>query len=234
MTRTLPYLEPTDPCFPEISTALRDPDGLLAAGGSLSVPWLVQAYANGIFPWFDDDSGPILWWSPRRRAVIRPGTMHVSRSLKKKIRRGQYSVSVDLEFDAVVEACSEPRQNSSGTWITQGMRKAYESLHSAGYAHSLEVYQDSRLVGGIYGVSLGAMFFGESMFSRVTDASKIAFYELHRLLNRWDFSLIDCQIQNPHLESLGVIEISRTQFREALEKNRTVPTRYGPWRLENV
>jgi len=217
--------------FPDPREALEEPDGLLAAGGALDRDWLLEAYSHGIFPWFDSDDQPILWWSPSRRAVLEPGAMRVPRSLKKTIRHAGYSVSWDTDFAAVIRACGGARRNASGTWITPHMRAAYEDLHRSGYAHSVEVWHDAELVGGLYGVSLGRMFFGESMFSHASDASKVAFFNLQDRLHAWQFELIDCQIMNPHLASLGVSEVSRSHFLRLLDRLDPNETRCGLWCL---
>ena len=228
---SIPLLPDRPVGFPNPNRALTDPDGLLAAGGALTPDWLIEAYARGIFPWFGPEDDYILWWSPAQRAVIKPGTMKVSRSLRKKLRNTDYQVSMDTEFVAVVTGCQAPRADSSGTWITPEMLDAYTALHEAGLAHSVEVRLDGQLVGGLYGVSLGKFFFGESMFSRVSDASKIAFFYLHRHLSDMAFELIDCQIQNPHLASLGVIEMPRHVFLEHLAHNPLDQTVQGDWQF---
>ncbi|HVK99941.1 MAG TPA: leucyl/phenylalanyl-tRNA--protein transferase [Dongiaceae bacterium] len=221
--------------FPPIEQALAEPNGLLAAGGDLSPERLLQAYTLGIFPWFDDEQ-PILWWSPDPRAVLFPDQLHVSRSLHKTLRSGRFRVSADTAFDAVVTACAEPRRNSSGTWITDRIRDAYGALHRLGHAHSVECWHEDKLVGGIYGIALGSLFFGESMFSRMTDASKVAFVHLVGHLQQSHCPLIDCQIMNPHLATLGATLIPRTHFKTYLQ--RFVPPLQeiqkapaGPWQL---
>ena len=228
----IPLLAPGPVALPDPELALDEPDGLLAAGGSLSVRWLLTAYAHGIFPWFDSDDEHILWWSPSRRAVLRPGEMHISRSLAKRIRNGGFTLTMDQAFDEVMFNCSKPRRDSSGTWITPRMRDAYHALFVEGWGHSVEAWQDDKLVGGLYGVSIGAVFCGESMFSRVADASKVAFHALQLQLQAWQFDLIDCQIINPHLASLGVTEIPRKEFLTRLERAVQQPTRRGRWRFD--
>jgi len=231
MTR-LALLDANGCTFPPPERALRDPNGLLAVGGDLSVKRLLAAYGNGIFPWFDDDLGPILWWSPDPRAVLLTGEMYVSRRLQRRMRSGGFRVSLDCAFAAVMQGCAAPRSGSAGTWITGRMRRAYQRLHRAGYAHSIEVWREDELVGGLYGVSLGRMFFGESMFFREADASKIALAALIWQSERWGFSLLDCQVMNPHLRSLGAREIPRTEFLERLAESNRHPTRQGIWHME--
>lgn len=209
--------------FPPVEHALHDPDGLLAVGGDLSLGRLVAAYSAGIFPWYEDDQ-PILWWSPDPRAVIKPEHVKISRSLKKKLRRNEFVVRVDTAFDEVLDLCQAPRSYSKDTWITQEMKSAYSNLHKAGFAHSIECYQNEELVGGLYGVSKGNLFFGESMFHRATDASKVAFVYLCRLLAQLQCPIIDCQIPNPHIMSLGVEIIPRAEFLEYLSENNQLAT----------
>jgi leucyl/phenylalanyl-tRNA--protein transferase len=219
--------------FPPVDQALRDPNGLLAVGGDLSVKRLVAAYGAGVFPWFDDDRGPILWWSPDPRAVLFPDEVQVSRRLERRMRNGGFTVSLDTAFNAVVKACAAPREGTTGTWITPSMQRAYGRLHRSGYAHSIEVWLDGELVGGLYGVSLGVMFFGESMFFREPDASKIALITLVRQIARWGFTLLDCQVMSAHLRSLGAREIPRAAFLQRLEISNAQPTRKGPWQLDH-
>lgn len=204
--------------FPDVSQALREPDGLLAAGGDLSAERLMEAYRQGIFPWYEEDQ-PILWWSPSPRCVLYPEQLHVSRSLKKTLRKNVFSVSFDQQFERVMQHCAESRQDQDGTWITPDMLEAFQRLHSKGIAHSVEVWKGDELVGGLYGLAMGRVFFGESMFSRATDASKVALYQLTQQLLEWDFNLIDCQVHSEHLESLGAITIDRRQFIAHLEQH---------------
>jgi len=225
----VPFLPKATPEFPSTDLALTDPDGLLAMGGDLNLEWLTKAYSKGIFPWFNSDEHEILWWCPSERAVIYPGKMRISKSLKKVIGGNRFFVSFDNAFDQVIDNCSMRNNESEETWITSRMKRAYKEMYSAGLAHSVEVRLDDVLVGGLYGVSLGKMFFGESMFSRVSDASKVALYYLQQKLFEWHFSLIDCQIMNPHLESLGAINISRTQFIEMVNQNPIDRTKSGNW-----
>jgi len=208
----IPVLDHRGQDFPPIERALAEPNGLLAAGGDLSIERLLKAYSRGIFPWFDDDQ-PILWWSPDPRAVLFPQDLHISRSLHKTLRSGRFRVTLDQNFDAVIRACSAPRKGAQGTWITEDIIDAYNALHARGFAHSVECWHQDELVGGLYGVALGKLYFGESMFSRMTDASKVAFVHLVRQLEQWGFPLIDCQIMNPHLASLGATLMPRATFK---------------------
>ncbi len=197
--------------FPPIESALTDPNGLLAVGGDLSPDRLLQAYRQGIFPWFSDDQ-PILWWSPDPRAVAYPSEIKISRSLKKTLRKNLFQIKFDTHFKEVIEACAAPRTNADGTWLTDEMQNAYLTLFKLGHAHSIEVWQNDELVGGLYGIAMGRVFFGESMFSRVTDASKIAFVHLAKILQEWNYALIDCQVTSEHMSSLGAVEIPRHVF----------------------
>jgi len=226
----IPFLSPHDP-FPPVAYALKDPNGLLAAGADLSPERLLDAYANGIFPWFGDDD-PVLWWSPDPRMVLFTTEVHVSRSLRKTIRSGGLQVTLDSCFVQVMKGCAEPRRGQDGTWITDEMTEAYERLFDMGYAHSVEAWSDRQLVGGLYGVSLGRMFFGESMFSRVSDASKVALVALVKQIERWGFTCVDCQMSTGHLSSLGAREIPRATFLRyvrALVRQAPVPS---PWRFD--
>lgn len=213
----MPQTASNSSSFPPIESALSDPNGLLAVGGELTRERLFNAYDSGIFPWFDDDQ-PLLWWSPDPRAVIYPGDVHISRSLKRTMRRRNYSLRVDSDFEQVITACAEQRGDEVGTWITAEMQSAYIDLHRAGKAHSFEVWDRQTLVGGLYGVAAGKVFSGESMFHRQTDASKIAFVFTCMQLKQWGFGLLDCQIENPHLSSLGVTTMDRKQFKRWLPK----------------
>jgi leucyl/phenylalanyl-tRNA---protein transferase len=212
----IPFLGPTDP-FPPVEQALDYPDGLLAAGGTLTLKRLVEAYRHGIFPWFNDGD-PVLWWSPDPRTVLAPSRLHVSHSLRKKLKKAAFLVTVDAAFGRVLDGCAAPRGNDSGTWLTGHMRRAYTSLHLAGLAHSIEVWMDGELAGGMYGVAIGRMFFGESMFSRRTDASKIAMARLAVQLDRWQVPMIDCQLETEHLLSLGAERMPRRQFVHEVER----------------
>lgn len=201
--------------FPAIELALKDPDGLLAVGGDLSVTRLVEAYSQGIFPWYQDDE-PIMWWSPNQRAVIVPDQVHVSRSLKKTLRKNSFRLSINHDFDAVINHCAAIPRECDGTWINEEMLEAYKQLHLNGHAHSFEVWDQEQLIGGLYGVVSGKVFSGESMFHLKTDASKIAFVFTCLHLRKHRYSLLDCQIQNDHLASLGVRPINRADFKRHL------------------
>jgi len=226
----VPWLGPRDP-FPAIERALREPNGLLAVGRSLSTATLLEAYASGIFPWFNEGE-PILWWSPDPRMVLLPDELHVSHRLARRMRRGDFTVTIDTAFQAVMRACAEPREGQDGTWITRSMLQAYAALHAAGAAHSVETWIDGQLAGGLYGVSIGRAFFGESMFAKETDASKIAFVTLVRQLERWGFGIIDCQLKTPHLATLGAREIPRSDFLGRVRKAIAEPPPPLPWTLE--
>jgi len=212
----VPWLGPEDP-FPPAHTALRHPNGLLAAGGTLAVSTLLDAYARGIFPWFNEDE-PVMWWSPDPRMVLLPRELHVSRSLARRMRKGGFDVTLDTAFERVIHECAAPRATDVGTWISERMIRAYARLRAAGYAHSVEIWMDGELAGGLYGVAIGRAFFGESMFTRRTDASKIALVSLVRLLERWGFGLIDCQMRTDHLASLGAREVPRAEFLRVLRE----------------
>ena len=235
---TAPYLldEIHKSIFPDVELALTEPDGLLAVGGDLSVERLIAAYQQGIFPWYSEGQ-PILWWSPDPRMVLEPKDIKVSRSLAKTIRKQEFKITFDKSFREVITACSESRlekgQIQDETWILDEMIEAYVQLHEQGYAHSVECWQDEKLVGGLYGISIGKVFFGESMFSRVSDASKIAFVSLAKQLEKWDFNLIDCQVYTSHLESLGASMISRQQFISLLQKNTIHSFENKKWKVEN-
>ncbi len=209
--------------FPPLEQALAEPNGLLAAGGDLSPGRLIAAYRHGCFPWYQEGQ-PLLWWSPDPRMVLFPGELHVSRSLGKRIRSGLYQVTFDRAFTEVIRQCAAPRRDAEGTWITLDMQQAYLNLHQLGIAHSVEVWQQEQLVGGLYGLALGRLFFGESMFSRATDASKTGFVYLVEQLRTRGFSLVDCQMHTRHLASLGARTIPRHQFKAALKKGLGLDT----------
>ena len=207
----LPWLSSPHPSFPSTEQALESPNGLLAAGGELTPAWLVDAYRKGIFPWYSDKD-PILWWSPDPRMILLPAQFKRRRSLAKRLRHGGFSVTLDQQFIQVVGACAAPRKNEPGTWINPDMRRAYQRLHELGIAHSIEVHRDGELVGGLYGLAMGPVFFGESMFSRQPDASKIALAYLAGAMQRHGGELIDCQMHTPHLAILGATTVARSTF----------------------
>lgn len=217
--------------FPPVDLAT--PEGLLAVGGDLRPERLLEAYRHGIFPWYNDDQ-PILWWSPDPRAVLFPDKLHVSRSLEKTIRRGHFTVTFDTCFRDVMIQCSGPRPQypEGGTWITPAMIEAYTKLHDLGYAHSIETWAEGNLVGGLYGVAIAGVFFGESMFSRVADASKVALVRLIRQLRTWGFQIFDCQQASPHVLRLGAEEIPRRDFLDYLAAALELPDRLGHWQFD--
>lgn len=224
----IPWLRQNTP-FPAPETALAEPNGLLAAGGDLTPARLLDAYRRGIFPWFSSGE-PILWWSPDPRMVLFPDELQVSRSLTRRLRKADYRVSTDTTFDAVMAACAEtPRRSQNGTWIVPEMVDSYGALHELGYAHSVETWIDGRLAGGLYGVAIGGVFYGESMFHHATDASKIAFVHLVRWLRRQGYGMIDCQMHTRHLASLGAREIPRGEFSAQLAKWLNCPHQPGKW-----
>ncbi|MCA1773503.1 MAG: leucyl/phenylalanyl-tRNA--protein transferase [Halomonas sp.] len=213
----LPWLSSPMPHFPPVTSALESPNGLLAAGGELTPAWLVEAYRCGIFPWYSDND-PILWWSPDPRMILLPEHFKQRRSLTKKLRHAGFEITVDQHFEQVIDACAAPRGDEPGTWITDDMVHAYCHLKAHGIAHSIEVHQHQRLVGGLYGIAMGPMFFGESMFSRVPDASKVALAHLASAMREYGGKLIDCQMHTPHLASLGATTVARATFISYLEK----------------
>ena len=203
--------------FPDTTEALDSPNGLLAWGGDLQPNRVLRAYRSGIFPWYSEGQ-PLLWWSPAPRCVIFPEKVHISRRTRRRYNSGKFSLSLDSAFAEVIAACAAPRGEDNGTWITREMLEAYIQLHRLGHAHSLEVWEEGELVGGIYGLAMGSIFFGESMFSHKTDASKIALITLCRQLHQWGVELLDCQVGNPHLFSMGAEQISRTTFERLLRE----------------
>jgi leucyl/phenylalanyl-tRNA--protein transferase len=213
---------------------LASPEGLLAVGGDLRAERLLEAYRHGIFPWYNEGQ-PILWWSPDPRAVLFPSKLEVSRSLRKTIRRGAFTIRFDTCFRDTMQSCAQPRPRypRGGTWITPEMLDAYARLHELGYAHSVETWQEGKLVGGLYGVALGGAFFGESMFSRATDASKVALVALVARLQAWNFQFIDCQLPSPHLASLGAEAIRRREFLDLLAAALALPGQHGRWTPEH-
>jgi leucyl/phenylalanyl-tRNA--protein transferase len=224
------FLDPDLPdAFPPVSHALAHPDGLLAAGGDLSPERLLAAYRRGIFPWYSDDQ-PILWWSPAMRTVFDTGNLHVPRRLSRWLRGCDWQLRADSAFADVMQACAEPRRHQSGTWITDDMLAAYRELHALGHAHSVEAWDGDRLVGGIYGVALGRMFYGESMFSIATNGSKVALLGLCRAMREWGWPLLDAQVASEHLFTLGAREMPRTAFCARIGELTRLAERAGSWR----
>ncbi len=227
MTRRRPIQEFA---FPDPQEA--DAEGLVAVGGSLDPRRMLAAYAQGIFPWPYDADSPVLWFSPDPRMVLRPDELHVSKSLQKLIAKQTFEVRYDTAFAEVIRRCAAVRRpGQRGTWITGEMVRAYERLHETGFAHSAEAWHEGRLVGGLYGVSLGAAFFGESMFTQRPNASKVAFVHLVRQLHAWEFQLVDCQVYTGHLARFGATPWPRARFLDSLANALTAPTRQGPWRV---
>jgi len=226
----LHLLDPNDPeaPFPPVESAETEPDGLLALGGDLHPRRLLNAYRAGIFPWYSADQ-PLLWWSPDPRTVLFPERLKVSRSLRKSLRNKPFTVTFDSAFEAVIDACAAPRGGESGTWITRDMASAYRELHQLGHAHSVEVWLDHELAGGLYGIAMGRVFFGESMFSRVSEASKVGFVHLLRQLQARGYRLVDCQVYTAHLISLGAEEIPRREFCRLLDRWCPQPGNPGNW-----
>jgi leucyl/phenylalanyl-tRNA--protein transferase len=218
----LPQLHPDDLWFPPLEEALDEPNGLLAFGGDLLPARILAAYRHGAFPWYQDDQ-PILWWSPDPRAILYPAQVNISRSMRKMLRDDSFSIHLDRDFAAVIDACGALTERRTGTWITDPMRHAYCELHRLGHAHSVEVWRDDELVGGLYGLGIGQVFFGESMFSRVSNTSKLALIHLCGRLQTWGFAVIDCQVTNDHLLSMGSREIGREQFRQLIARHTAEP-----------
>jgi leucyl/phenylalanyl-tRNA--protein transferase len=227
------WIDPDSPeiFFPDVEAALREPDGLLAVGGDLKPERLLYAYRNGIFPWFGPDQ-PILWWAPDPRLVLFPEQLRISRSLSRTLRKQRFTITFDTAFAQVVRECAAPRPGQAGTWITPEMQAAYRQLHELGHAHSVECWQQGKLVGGLYGIAIGHVFFGESMFTRVTDASKVGFVALVQKLQASGYRLIDCQVHTDHLESLGAAMIPRREFTRLL-KRETWQMTDSPWIVTN-
>jgi leucyl/phenylalanyl-tRNA--protein transferase len=226
----IPWLGLRDP-FPPVEVALSDPNGLLAAGGDLSVNRLLDAYRQGIFPWYSEGD-PLLWWSPDPRMVLYLDELRVTRSLRRVIRSKQYAVTLDRAFLDVMAGCAAPRAGQDGTWITPEIVDAYSELADLGYAHSVEAWADGELAGGLYGVAIGRMFFGESMFARRSDASKVALAHLVWQLRRWKFELIDCQMTTSHLASLGAREVPRQVFSAQISRLVRQPPIPAPWQID--
>ena len=227
----IPWLGAQDR-FPPVERALREPNGLLAAGADLSVPRLIEAYRGGIFPWYSDGQ-PVLWWSPDPRMVLVPGEFTLARSLRKRLAKRDYEIRVDGGFEQVIRACAAPRADQDGTWITADVIAAYAALARAGHAHSVETWIGGELAGGLYGVALGRMFYGESMFARTPDASKIALAHLVRQLGRWDYGMIDCQMATAHLARFGAREIPRREFMRKLSILVNYPDPARAWRFDD-
>jgi leucyl/phenylalanyl-tRNA--protein transferase len=223
----VPWLRSGSP-FPSLDAALDDPNGLLAAGGDLSPERLLAAYRHGIFPWYNE-AQPILWWSPDPRMVLFVSEFKLSRSLRRVVRQRRFEIRADTAFRAVMEGCAEPRYGQSGTWITPAVIDAYEALHRQGHAHALEAWRQGQLVGGLYGVTIGRMFFGESMFARETDASKVALVKLVALLGKLGMPLIDCQQETEHLARLGARPIARRKFADWLSRLVHSPEATADW-----
>lgn len=219
--------------FPSPNAALREPNGLLAAGGDLEPDRLLGAYARGIFPWYEEGQ-PILWWSPDPRAVLWPAELHVSRSLRRSLIKGGFELRVDTAFGEVLAGCAAPRRYTDATWITPDMMRAYQRLHRLGWAHSFETWRNGELVGGLYGVAIGRVFFGESMFARVTDASKVALVRMVRFLEERGFELIDCQVASEHIATLGARTIPRREFLALLARHCTPAGTPEVWRSPEV
>ncbi|RBW47370.1 leucyl/phenylalanyl-tRNA--protein transferase [Psychromonas sp. B3M02] len=233
MTKRLIVLSEDNLSFPDPENALDDPDGLLAIGGDLSVPRLHNAYQQAVFPWFSEGE-PILWWSPKQRAVIKPKEVHISKSMAKFIRQTTLTVTINHAFTEVIKACSQPRKTQAETWISSDIIHAYAELHQQGKAHSIEVWLDKQLVGGLYGVNVGAIFCGESMFHRHTNASKLAFIALCQHFQQHGGHLIDCQMSTPHLASLGVKEASRGEFLNALSQFKSQAITESCWDKQSL
>ncbi|RFA38561.1 leucyl/phenylalanyl-tRNA--protein transferase [Alkalilimnicola ehrlichii] len=230
--RRLHWLNEQDPdSFPDVRQALEEPNGLLAVGGDLSAERLEQAYLRGIFPWYSEGQ-PVLWWSPDPRMVLFPERLRVTRSLRKRAQNAGFRVTFDQAFEHTITACAAPRPGQPGTWISDDVIAAYTQLHRKGVAHSVEVWDGDELAGGLYGVGLGKAFFGESMFSRQRDASKIALLWLTRQLSAWDYALIDCQVSSTHLFSLGAEEVSRDEFIARLKVAVAEPGQPSPWQFD--
>jgi leucyl/phenylalanyl-tRNA--protein transferase len=219
--------DPPD-AFPNIESAFTVPDGLLAAGGDLSEDRIVYAYRHGIFPWYSDGQ-PILWWSPEPRCVIFPDRLHISRRLRRSLRRSGFEIRFNATFDQVIENCARDRPGQDGTWINSDMRKAYSRMHARGWAHSVETWKNGNLVGGMYGLAIGKVFFGESMFSAESNASKASMLALCTLLINHDFRLLDCQVESPHLVSLGAERLPRKRFASLLDAACEPPVRFDAW-----
>lgn len=232
MLTLLDPLDDTQP-FPPAEQALEEPDGLLAVGGSLAPRRLLHAYRNGIFPWYNEGE-PILWWSPNPRLTLLPDRLRVSRSLRKILRRQEFQISFDRAFEAVIEGCAAPRPKAADTWITPEMKSAYIAMHQMGIAHSVESWYDNELVGGLYGIAIGQVFFGESMFSRRSNASKTAFAVFVPALIEWNYALVDCQIYTGHLAGFGAEEMPRSDFLTLLNRYCERPASPQAWKSQPI
>lgn len=228
----IPWLAESNIRFPPVNTALDEPNGLLAAGGNLSTSTLLRAYRAGIFPWYSD-SDPILWWSPDPRFVMKPSDIHISKSMGKLLAKNPFTYSCDTAFEKVILCCAEPRSYTNSTWITDDMMDAYCQLHQQGHAHSIEVWQRGELAGGIYGVAIGTVFFGESMFSKVSNASKAGFIMLAKTLDICGYGLIDCQVSSKHLKTLGAYSIGRADFIDTINRLTSVEPVNSAWDMLN-
>ncbi|PKH01482.1 leucyl/phenylalanyl-tRNA--protein transferase [Psychromonas sp. MB-3u-54] len=233
MTIYIPELPLNNSVFPNTNSALSDPDGLLAMGGDLNPQRIISAYGQGIFPWFSDGQ-PILWWSPSQRATIKPNFVHIGSSMKKIINKNNFSISINLAFDNVIDACAAPRGDQDQTWITFDMIAAYQQLHRQGVAHSIEVWRDNKLIGGLYGVCIGSVFCGESMFSKEDNSSKIAFIALCQHFDRFGGKLIDCQILTKHLQSFAVQNSSRKNFINYLNQYKNISVDKKCWDQQTI
>ncbi|SDI77877.1 leucyl/phenylalanyl-tRNA--protein transferase [Ferrimonas sediminum] len=233
MVKVVRYLNTESHWFPTPQEALNDPNGLLAIGGDLSPKRLIQAYHSGIFPWFNPDE-PILWWSPDPRAVFRVNDHHAGKSLRKSLRRAGWQITLNRDFAAVIDGCAAPRAKQDGTWISAAMRQSYLTLHRMGVAHSIEVWDGDQLVGGLYGLRVGGLFCGESMFHRQTDASKVAFWALNHHLHQCGIDWIDAQVPNAHLANLGARTLSRDRFLNLLARHRDQPVCASQWQTREI
>ena len=224
------WISEDDPphAFPPVEAAFDVPDGLLAAGGDLSEDRLLYAYSHGIFPWFSDGQ-PILWWSPDPRCILLPQSLRISRRSRRSLRKSDFTVSFNRAFAAVIDECAADRPGQEGTWITDEMNTAYCRLHETGWAHSIEIHQEDRLVGGLYGIAIGKAFFGESMFSREDNASKAAMLALCNVLQDHQFILLDCQVVSPHLVNMGAVTVERTEFTAMLSQACELPEKFAAW-----
>ncbi|WP_372882005.1 leucyl/phenylalanyl-tRNA--protein transferase [Psychromonas sp.] len=229
----LPELDINNNLFPDIASALSEPDGLLAMGGDLSTQRIISAYRKGIFPWFSTGQ-PILWWSPSKRAILKPDEVHISKSMKKLIKKNNFSVTINLAFNDVIHACAAPRSYQNETWITDTMIAAYNQLHQQGFAHSVEVWSENELIGGLYGICIGSLFCGESMFSKAQNSSKIAFIALCQHFASFQGLLIDCQMVTEHLQRFGVKGVSRADFSDSLNKYKNRAVDKKCWNKQSI